>query len=393
MPRVPEPFKTFFNREVIAAIGDRLADLDPGFDRPGFVAMAGDGLEALELKARSAQIARALDAHLPADFARACALLVGALHPDDDAPLDALATPDARGLRGWAVMPMADVVAARGSADPDRAMATLGEMTKRFSAEFAVRPLIAADPHRGMAWMRRWAGDPNLHLRRLASEGCRPRLPWGMRLRAFVADPSPVIEVLELLKDDPEEYVRRSVANNLNDVAKDHPDRAAAIGARWLEGASPARRRLVRHAMRGLVKAGHPGALAALGHAPAPVRLVALEIATPAVRFGDALEFAATLTLDGAAPREIALDYVIHHRKANGTLGPKVFKWRVFSLPPGAPVRLARRHRMRPITTRRYFDGAHRLELVANGASLGAVDFVLSGACAPPPRRGQVVDP
>jgi 3-methyladenine DNA glycosylase AlkC len=374
-----EPFKNLFDAALVAAIGARLAALDPRFDRAGFVADAMGGLDALELKARSAQITRALAAHLPDDFAAACALLVAALHPEPDAPPDE-SLDDAPGLRGWAVMPMADFVAARGLGDFDRSMATLAEMTRRFTAEFAVRPFLAADPARGMAFMRTWARDPDWRLRRLASEGCRPRLPWGMRLRGFVADPAPVLAVLEALKDDPSDDVRRSVANNLNDIAKDHPDLAAAVAERWLDGASPERRRLVRHALRGLVKAGHAGALAALGHGPAPVRLDTLDVATPAVRFGEALEFAVTLRLDADGPRAIALDYVVHHRKASGARTPKVFKWKVLTLAPGAAVRLTRRHPMRPITTRVYHDGPHRVEIVANGAILGGAEFALVGA-------------
>lgn len=377
---MPEPFKTLFDRPLIAAMGAALAARDPRFDRAGFVAMAGDGLDELELKARSAQITRALEAHLPEDFASACALLVSALHPEADAAGPVLSRSDDDGLRGWAIMPMADFVAARGLADFDRSMAALAAMTSRFSAEFAVRAFLDADPERGMDWMRRWAVDPNPHVRRLASEGCRTRLPWGRRLRGFVADPTPVLDLLERLKDDPSDYVRRSVANNLNDIAKDHPDRAATVAARWLVGASPERRRLARHALRGLVKAGHPGALAALGLGPAPVSLESLTILTPEVRFGTALEFTATLRLDGPGPREIALDYVLHHRKANGGTSPKVFKWKTLTLAPDTPTPLARRHPMRPITTRVYYDGLHRLEIVANGALLGGGDFTLAGA-------------
>ncbi len=379
---MPEPFKNVFSPALIAAMADRLAALSPGFDRAGFVAMASEGLDALELKARQTQIARALAAHLPADFPAACDLLVAALHPDDPPGPDAPATGGADGLRGWAVLPMADFIAAQGLGDFDRSMAALGEMTRRCTSEFAVRPFLAADPERGMAWMRRFAADPNHHLRRLASEGSRPRLPWGMRLRGFVADPAPVLDLLEGLRDDPSDYVRRSVANSLNDISRDHPDRVADLAARWLADASPERRRLVRHALRTLVKQGHPAALAALGHGPAPLALEGFAILTPEVAFGAALAFEATLALAPAAdaPAEVALDYVIHHRKANGGTSPKVFKWRLLRLAPGARVTLARRHPIRPITTRAYHDGAHRLEIVANGDVLGGGGFVLSGA-------------
>jgi 3-methyladenine DNA glycosylase AlkC len=170
-------------------------------------------------------------------------------------------------------------------------MRVLGEMTKRFSAEFAVRPLIAADPARALPWLVTWAGDENPHVRRLASEGSRPRLPWGLRLKAFVADPGPLLPILSRLRDDLSEMVRRSVANSLNDIAKDHPDLVADVARDWLEDAPRERARLVRHAVRTLVKQGHPATLAALGYGAASVDGT-LTMATPTVAFGGALAFA-----------------------------------------------------------------------------------------------------
>jgi 3-methyladenine DNA glycosylase AlkC len=391
---MPEPFKNLFNPGLIDRMAAHLGARGAGaFDGAGFAARARDGLEALELKARSDRIARALDAHLPGDFDAAVALMLAALHPATDAPDDAIPSDDL-GIRGWAVMPMAEVVAARALADADRgafdrAMDALAAMTQRFSAEFAIRPLILHDPERALAHVRRWTGHPNRHVRRLASEGTRPRLPWGLRLAPFVADPAPLIPILTRLRDDPEDYVRRSVANSLNDIAKDHPDLIADLAADWLRGAPSPRARLVRHALRTLIKQGHPAALAALGHGPARLRLDALAV-SPRVRFGDALDIALTLRSEDPEPREIVLDYVIHHVKANGTTSPKVFKWRTLTLAPGAMLHLTRRHAIRPITTRVYHDGTHRLEIVANGTLLGGADFELAGA---PQRVGTGVSP
>ncbi|HMQ94212.1 MAG TPA: DNA alkylation repair protein [Amaricoccus sp.] len=372
---MPEPFKTFFNTGTIAMIGANLAARSPGFDRDRFEALAGDGLEALELKARAAQITRALDACLPRDFGPACDLMLAALAPAD-------AAEGAPGIRGWAVMPMADLVALRGLGDFDRAMEVLAEMTRRFSSEFAVRPFILADPERAMGHMMRWTGHADWRVRRLASEGSRPRLPWGMRLAPFVADPAPLMPLLGRLRDDPSEDVRRSVANSLNDIAKDHPDLVAGIARDWLAGAPPERRRLVRHACRSLVKAGHRPTLAALGFGEAALRLERLDLASPVVAFGEALEFVACLRSEGGDPQEIVLDYAIHHRKANGGTSAKVFKWRQLSLAPGETLELARRHSIRRITTRVYHDGAHRLEILANGRALGEIGFELVGAAA-----------
>jgi 3-methyladenine DNA glycosylase AlkC len=391
---MPEPFRNFFNPGLIDRMAAHLAAHGAGaFDGPAFAARARDGLEALELKARSDWIARALDAHLPGDFDAACAIILAALHPETDAPDDSIPSDD-RGIRGWAVMPMADVVTARALADADprafdRAMDVLAAMTQRFSAEFAIRPLILHDPHRALGHVRRWTEHPNRHVRRLASEGTRPRLPWGLRLGPFVADPAPLLPILTRLRDDSEDYVRRSVANSLNDIAKDHPDLIADLAADWLRDAPSPRARLVRHALRTLIKQGHPAALAALGHGPASVSLDALAV-SPHVRFGAALDIALTLRSEESEPREIVLDYVIHHVKANGTTSPKVFKWRTLTLKPGETLRLARRHAIRPITTRVYYDGTHRLEIVANGAVLGGADFELTGT---PQRVGTGTSP
>ena len=372
---MPEPFKAVFNRDLVAAIGHHLARHDSAFDADRFCALAGAGLDDLELKARSAQITAALEACLPADFPRACTLLIAALAPHPEG-----ARADAQGLRGWAIMPMADFVAARGLDHFDLSMRTLAAMTSRFTSEGAVRPFIAADSERAMTWLLDWAGSPDPHVRRLASEGSRPRLPWFMQLRVFVADPAPLLPLLTRLRDDPSEYVRRSVANNLNDIAKDHPDLVAAIAADWMAEASPERARLIRHACRTLIKQGHPEALAALGFSPAQVALEALLVRTPVVRFGGALDFEAVLVSRGSAPQRIALDYIVHHVKGSGETRPKVFKWKVLTLKPDASLTLVRRHPMRPITTRRYHDGLHRVEIVANGRVLGSAAFRLTGA-------------
>ena len=373
-----DPFKNVFDRDLIAMIGGHLSAHDPGFDRSAFEEAAGEGLEGLEFKARSRLITSALENSLPADFDRASRMIRAALHPDVDAPIGG--SSDARGLRGWALMPIADFVAARGLARFDASMDLLAEITCRFTAEFAVRPFILEDQDRAMAHVRRWSRHGNPHVRRLASEGTRPRLPWGVRLTPFVEDPAPLLPVLDALRDDPSEYVRRSVANSLNDIAKDHPDLVADIARDWLRGAAPERARLVRHACRTLVKRGHRGALETLGFDAAELRLKEIRLTGPEVRFGEALEFDVTVQSSSAAESRVALDYVIHHRKANGGTAPKVFKWKVLRIGAGEILRLTRRHPIRPITTRVYRNGTHRVEIVASGTVLGGVDFELVGA-------------
>lgn len=172
-------------------------------------------------------------------------------------------------------------------------------------------------------------------------------------------------------------YVRRSVANNLNDIAKDHPDRIAAVAGQWLKGASKNRTRLVRHACRTLIKQGHTETLKALGYQAPKIVLDRLSIPCPRVQFGQALEFEVSFTSTDQKDQPLILDYAVHHRKANGGMSKKVFKWKTITLKAGAKLNVARRHAMRPITTRVYYPGTHRLEILANGKSLAEADFEL----------------
>ena len=370
------PFKDWFNRALIEDMAGHLLRRWPGFNAPGFCAAASKNLKALELKQRAGQIAGALADHLPPDVPRALAILIASLRPLDQAG-QPIADRSA-GLAGWAIWPMGEYVALRGLDHVDDSLVALRALTIRSTAEFAIRPFLVRHPRKTFAALKTWAKDPNEHVRRLVSEGSRPRLPWGLRLKSLVADPSPILPLLEALKDDPSEYVRRSVANSLNDIAKDHPDLIASLAARWLSGASPERARLVRHACRSLVKAGHRKTLAALGYAARPkIKLKNFTVTTPRVRFGDAAVFAVELRNTGRTSQKIVLDYVIHHRKKNGGTSPKVFKWKALTLKPGEVLCLRRRHAVRPITTRVYYPGRHRIEIVINGATCAGGDFDL----------------
>ncbi len=373
---MPEPFKNLFNPTLIAAMGRHLQRADPTFDADAFISAATDGLEDLEMKERSAHIQAALDPLLPSDFRAACDVMLASLSPktDEDWKAEDIQT---LGICGWAVMPMAELVAARGLDDFDHAMGVLAEMTKRFTSEFAVRPFLIADPVRGLEIAREWAEDDNYHVRRLASEGTRPRLPWGLRLQVFVQDPAPLLPLLAQLRDDPSEYVRRSVANSLNDIAKDHPDLIAGIAADWLKDAPKDRVRLVRHACRTLIKAGHAPTLEALGYGRAEVDVSPVTLSAPVVNMGGHLEFSATVTSQAKTTQPLIIDYVIHHRKANGATSPKTFKWKVMELGAGKSATLSKRHAIKPITTRTYYAGPHALEVQINGQSYGEAKFEL----------------
>ncbi len=371
-----EAFKDAFNDILIDGISVQLSRVWPTFDADRFERLAKDGLVDLELKARSAQIGGALLATLPTDFEAAASIIERSLDPEVEQTISAYDMDDA-GVRGWAIMPMGWFVAERGISSPGRGLQTLKALTKRFTSEDPIRRFIVEHPELTLATLREWVTDENHHVRRLVSEGTRPRLPWSERLPQFVEDPSPILPLLLSLRDDPSEYVRRSVANNLNDISKDHPDLVAELAADWLEDASPERRRLVEHACRSLVKAGHRGALEALGFGPPALTVEQFRILTPTVRFGERLEFELTLSSTAAEPQGLILDYVIHHQKANGTTSPKVFKWKKLTLAADKAHNAVRKHAIRAISTRRYYGGRHRVEVVANGTTLVGGDFEL----------------
>ncbi len=370
-----EPLKNLFNRDIIGDMSHHLTRVWDSFDQSGFLAAATEDLESLELKQRSAQIERALDRFLPPDFPQAASILLQSLHPDEDAGTTPVAADG--GIAGWAIMPMSGYVGRHGVGHLQLALDVMKELTKRLTAEFGIRFLIQAKPQPCLDIMRDWTRDPNRHVRRLVSEGTRPRLPWAPRLPMFIEDPTPLLPLLVELRDDPEEYVRRSVANSLNDIAKDHPDLVADIVGKWLVNAPEPRQRLVRHACRSLIKQGNSGALTALGYGEAQVKIVALTVKTPTVRFGSKLDFELQIASTAATAQDLIIDYAVHHQKADGSLSPKIFKWKTVILDASDSITLQRRHPMRPVTTRVYYPGRHKLEIQINGRPFAEADFDL----------------
>lgn len=346
-----------------------------GFDRKSYEASILADLDKLELKQRARLIADVTGKVLPQTLDGKFHILKSVLHPLENEGVDRAS--DEQGIRGWGMMPLGMVVTDHGLQDFEKSFALLKEMTKRATAEFEVRPFLDKDQERALAIMTPWVQDDSVHVRRLVSEGTRPRLPWGMRLKKLVEDPSPTLPLLEALKDDPEEYVRRSVANHLNDIAKDHPDLVAGIAGRWLKGADRNRDKLVRHACRSLIKQGHPETLTAFGLRPPEIKVRGPDIRTPTVTYGDAVSFDVELTSSGRKTQSLVIDYLVHFKKANGTLAPKVFKWTKAKLEPGETLSLSRDHAIRPITTRVYYGGTQAIGLRINGKDFGFSEFEL----------------
>ena len=372
---MPEPFKNMLNEDVIINMGDHIGKAWTEFDQNGFVVNATENLESLELKQRSTRITETLHDFLPEDFQHAASIILQSLAPAKGYEIDVHESKE--GIIGWAIMPLVDYVGIHGLENFDLSMALFKELTKRSSSEFGIRYFLKEEPQRTLSTLETWIEDPNHHVRRLISEGTRPRLPWGMRLHSFVEDPTPIISLLEKLKDDDEEYVRRSVANNLNDIAKDHPDLVADIAYRWLENADKNRERLVKHACRTLVKQGHKKTLKALGYGHPNVELESFKIFTPDVQFGEFVSFEISIKSLSDTNQNLIIDYAIHHRKANGKTSPKVFKWKNINLISSKVLKAKKNHPIKKITTRTYYAGQHKIEIFINGVSFGIKEFEL----------------
>jgi len=360
-----------FNPAAVEQLADNIARVWPAFDRAGFVATVTSQLDALSFGGRNALIRDTLRAYLPPAFPKAVQILLDALGPE---------IPDCElsGFDHFTVMSQNDLVAAYGLEHLDLSLPALYELTKRFTAEGAIRAFLQRYPEPTLARLAEWAADPNCHVRRLVSEGTRPRLPLAPGLPAFVKDPRPVLALLELLKADPVLMVRRSVANNLNDIAKDHPDLVAETLARWKQAGDLGTAWIIGHAARTLLKQGHAGALALLGYpSETAISVASLQLNQTSVRMGEDLVFAIEIQSTADVPQNLMIDYVVHHLKANGKLAPKVFKLAKRRLGPCETLSLAKRHAFRPLSTRVYYPGRHALELQINGQCWGWQEFEL----------------
>lgn len=353
----------------VAELAERLRGAD-GRRRWAAVAASAGSFAELGLSDRARTVAAALLEDLPDDYAGTARVVRRALRDE--------------GFRGWMTWPVGEAVTARalasdGAEDFEDGLALLAELTGRLSSEFAIRGFLLADLDRSLRTVATWTGSADEDVRRLASEGTRPRLPWARRVPELFERPGATLPILDALHRDPSEYVRRSVANHLNDVSRLDPALAVATARGWLRAEDPESVRLVKRALRTLIKDADPEALALFGFAPVPeLGVEGLRLDAETVAVGDSLGFEATLVNGGDAACELAIDYVVGHRKANGELRPKVFKLTTRRLEPGERLELSRRHSFKPISTRRYYPGPHTIELQVNGVRYGLAKFELS---------------
>ena len=354
-------------KTAIERIASVLSRIHPQFAASDFIQQSLDGLDALELKERVQHIITVLAQHFSPDFAETAQVL-------QQVPAH-WQTNTEQGDYGFAAWPLIDYVAVYGLKHPEIALQTLKILTPLFTAEFAIRPFLHLHFDVTYSYLQAWAKDENPHVRRLASEGCRPRLPWGQRVPYLMKSPDVIIAVLEQLKDDDSDYVRRSVANNLNDISKDYPDVVVTLAQKWLAKPTAHRQAIIKRATRGLVKSGHADALAMLGYSQAfNLQNVSFSLNKTEISMDETVQLSLSFLLLEA--QNLVIDYALHLPRANGKKSVKVFKWKTGLLAAGQH-QLSQNYTFKVITTRRYYLGEHDFEVLVNGQSLGLQTIVL----------------
>ncbi|MEO7363079.1 MAG: DNA alkylation repair protein, partial [Gemmatimonadaceae bacterium] len=321
-----EPLKNRFSADVPRRIGEQISAVSPQFDMRAFMRDTLTGYDALELMPRARHIASQLRAHLAPKYPDALNILMQSIGPR---PVRG----EAEGMAAFYYAPHTYFISEYGLDDFEASMQAQYELTQRFTAEFSIRPFLERHPEATLARLQEWTTDPSPHVRRLVSEGTRPRLPWASRLREFQKNPAPVLALLERLKDDPELYVRRSVANSLNDIGKDHPEILVATAKRWLKGASPERTWIVNHSLRSAIKRTERGALAALGFdAVANVSVRNVSLTPERARPGQSVTIKVTVASKESVSQRVLVDLRVHFVKSSGQTSAKTFKLRTLTL-------------------------------------------------------------
>lgn len=353
--------KNVFDKKFINALAADLKKEYPKFDQQGFIkAIFKKGWKEKELKQRIRHISENMQQSLPVSYKKAISLL----------------KPVSDNYSGLQHLIFPDFVELYGIDDLDTSIDAMANFTENSSSEFPVRFFIIKYEKQMMAQMKKWASSKNEHHRRLATEGCRPRLPWAIGLPNYKKDPSAVLPILEKLKTDKSEYVRRSVANNLNDISKDNPKLVIKLAKEW-HGISPETDKFIKHGCRTLLKQGEPKVLSLFGFKePKHVELKKFKV-TKEIKTGEAIEFEFTLHTKKKNLGKLRIEYIVEFVRQNNKTGQKVFK-----ISEGhyaeTERKIMKKHSFKPISTRKYYSGKHSVTVVVNGKELNSKSFIIS---------------
>jgi 3-methyladenine DNA glycosylase AlkC len=357
-----DPLKEMFNKAFYVQFAQAIGKAYKKFDALHFVKEVTIELPALSLNGRMRNTSVVLRKYLPADYKKAVEILFAA------AP---------RLPKGYTALVLPDFVGMYGKAHFDLSMQALKYFTSFGSSEFAIREFLKTDLLKTLKVMDTWADDEDPHVRRLASEGSRPRLPWSFKLDEIIRNPALTQNILEKLKADEALYVRKSVANHLNDISKENADFMLTLVNGW-DKTNEYTRWIVKHASRSLIKKGHAGSLALFNfEEDVKVRFDKFRLAPPAIRLGETLEFQFDLTSQGNAAQKLVIDYAVHYARASGVPSRKVFKLKEITLLPGQKMHIVKKQRFADFTTRKHHPGKHTVEVLINGKKMGAKSFAL----------------
>lgn len=345
-----EPLKNMYNEKFIDKISNLILKVYLDFDAPSFKnSVFNDKFENLELKERMRHIAQTLGKYLPSDYEQAIDILM-------KLPIEET---------GFTYIVFSDFLEVYGLDNYELSVPALKYFTQFCSSEFAIRPFIIKYEDKMMQEMLKWTKSDNVHVRRLASEGCRPRLPWGIALPEFKKNPDKVIKILEELKNDPEEYVRKSVANNLNDISKDNPEIAIKLIKKWY-GENKNLNWIVKHGSRTLLKSGNSEIMKIFGyHNPKSISLKNIHI-PETVKLSSEFEFSFEIESMEGDIGKLRIEYIVEYVRLKGKKSKKVFKIAEGEYQNKVKL-IKKKHSFKPVTTRKYYPGTHGFYIIING--------------------------
>jgi 3-methyladenine DNA glycosylase AlkC len=364
------PFKELINKESLSLLANEIKNINSAFDSASFQRDCLLGLKKMELKNRIVHVARCLSKYLIFSYPKNLKIIEKALQQNK--------------LHGFIAWPLTEYVRINGDKDPTKSLAALETITPYFSSEFAIRKFIREYNTLSMQQIQQWANHPSEHVRRLASEGSRPRLPWGEKLDIYIQNPDVLFDLLEKLIFDESAYVRKSVANNLNDISKDHPDKLLKKLKAWQKKAHTPQQKVYlewigRHACRSLFKAGHPQALALYGYRQiSDIHVKQFKLSASKIQIGQNLNFKFNVSHSGKKQQKLMIDYIIHYQKSQDRLSKKVFKLKKIVLKPKISVPIIKTHSFVDRSIRKHHKGEHLLEIQINGQVVARKVFSLS---------------
>lgn len=357
-----EPLKEMFNKAFYVDFAEQFSKADKHFDAVAFLKNVMQDMEPLSLNQRMRRTSEVLKLHLPSDYKKAVGIMEKVI-------------PNTK--RGYTNLVFPDFVGLYGHNHVDYSLEALKLFTQFGSSEFAIREFLKRDFNKTIRVMLTWSKDKNHHVRRLASEGSRPRLPWSFKLDELIQKPELTRGILENLKADDELYVRKSVANHLNDISKENPDYMLGLVNSW-DKKDARTGWIIKHASRSLIKKGHPGSLSVFDFEKhVKVKLHNLTLSAPRIKLGERLVFEFDLTSEKPGLQKLVVDYIIHYRKKSGESSAKVFKLKEVELGATQTIHITKAQVFKDFTTRKHFKGKHVLEIQVNGKILGAAQFDL----------------